>query len=406
MLNDFLLIIILLILSSLISAAEVSFFLSKKIKLEIKAKKENIGAKYALFFLDNPSQFFSTLLIANVFVLVALFALSSTFIFELYHFDQLKIVIILSLFVLFFSILFPKYLAVEVAEKYFIIASPLIKITNYILRPLVVLTKKILNWENFILDNKERVVNSFIKEKSKSGMDDIAGGDDSSRSDQKIISKVFEFKNLRVYDAMRPRTEIIGVEINTNIKEVLNTFIEYEFSKLIVYDENLDNIKGFVFSYDLFNSPKNLNEITREILFIPETKKIVDLLDDLLEKRISIAVVVDEFGGTAGIITVEDIIEELFGEIKDEYDDEEHVCKKISDNTYLINGQVEIDHVNEKFSLDLPIGDYETVAGLLINYLRKIPSKDEIVKVKNYVFQIVRANQVKIELIKLTVEQD
>lgn len=205
---------------------------------------------------------------------------------------------------------------------------------------------------------------------------------------------------------MRPRTEIVGVEIHSSIEDVHKSFIDSGYSKLIVYEENLDNIKGVILAKDLFTNPKTITEVLREIKFYPETKRSLEVLNELLESKISIAVVVDEFGGTAGIVTMEDIIEELFGEIKDEYDIEEHICRRISRDTYLISGKVEIDHLNEKYKIGIPEGDYETVAGYIENRLGRIPKQGESFLIDNYDLIIVKATQTKIELIKLIVRNE
>jgi putative hemolysin len=154
----------------------------------------------------------------------------------------------------------------------------------------------------------------------------------------------------------------------------------------------------------LFSNPKQIKEIIRETQFYPETKKSLEILNEFLTNNDSIAVVIDEFGGTAGIVTMEDIIEELFGDIKDEYDVEEVICRKISKDSYIISGKVEIDHINEKYNLNIPIGNYETIAGFIIDNLGHIPKPNENVSIGNYNFLIIRADQVRIDLVKLTLK--
>ena len=181
----------------------------------------------------------------------------------------------------------------------------------------------------------------IIKESEKAGVVDKKASD--------LITRVFELSEQRVHEAMTPRTEIVGVELTQSIDEAIEILIESGFSKLAVYENDLDNIKGILLAKDIFNNPTSVQSITREVSFIPESKKSFEALNEFLEKRISIAIIVDEFGGTAGIITMEDILEELFGEIKDEFDIEEEICRKIGERTYLISGKVEIDHINEKY---------------------------------------------------------
>jgi len=216
-----------------------------------------------------------------------------------------------------------------------------------------------------------------------------------------IITKVLDLSDQKVYDAMRPRTEIVGVELTLNIYEALSIFIESGYSKLPVYEDNLDNIQGVIFAYDVFNLPPDLKSIMREIIFVPETKKTFDMLNEFLNRHASIAIVIDEFGGTAGIITMEDIMEELFGEIRDEYDIEEDICRKSADNSYLVSGKVEIDFINEKYNLLIPTGDYGTVGGFITSRIGRIPIEGENITIDNFNILIIRANAIKIDLIKL-----
>ncbi|HEY6906522.1 MAG TPA: transporter associated domain-containing protein, partial [Ignavibacteriaceae bacterium] len=193
------------------------------------------------------------------------------------------------------------------------------------------------------------------------------------------------------------------VDIESTIDEVISIFVESGYSKIPVYEENLDNIRGVIFAYDIFNSPQNLKSIIREIIFVPETKRSFEMLNEFLNKQVSIAIVVDEFGGTAGLVTMEDIIEELFGEIKDEYDIEEEICRKISADSFLISGKVEIDYINEKYNLNIPTGDYETIAGYITSRIGRIPLQGESVKIDNFTFLIARSTNIRIDLVKLTI---
>jgi CBS domain containing-hemolysin-like protein len=244
----------------------------------------------------------------------------------------------------------------------------------------------------FLFDKEE--MKELIKESQ------IAGVVDKKESD--MFEKVIELGEQRAYETMTPRTDIIGVEINQTIDEALKVFIESGFSKLPVYEDNLDNIKGIILAKDIFKSPQDLKGIIRKVSFIPETKKSLNIMNELLDSKTSIAIVIDEFGGTAGIITIEDILEELFGEIKDEFDVDADICRKISENSYLISGKVELDYINEKYELNIEQGDYETIAGYIITRLGRIPAQGETIEIDNYTILIARAASQKIELVKLT----
>jgi CBS domain containing-hemolysin-like protein len=234
----------------------------------------------------------------------------------------------------------------------------------------------------------------LIQESHKAGMVD--------KKESDIITKVLSLGDQRVYEAMRPRTEITGVEINRTIEDAIKLFIESGYSKLPVFEDDLDNIKGIIYANDLFRSPQSIKDILHDAVFVPETKKSLELLNEFLNRQVTIAVVIDEFGGTAGIVTMEDIFEEMFGEIKDEYDVDEDICRKISNDNYIISGKVEIDFINEKYNLDLPTGDYETIGGYITSKLGRIPVQGESVSFDGFTFLIARANQIRIDIVRLT----
>ncbi len=243
--------------------------------------------------------------------------------------------------------------------------------------------KSLLHFSNKIVQTEsiktDSIYHLFDKEDIKGLVkeSEIAGIVD--KKDSELINKVIELGDQRVYEAMTPRTEMIGVEITGEINEVFSIFIDSGFSKLPVYKDNLDNIKGVILAKDLFKAPQTIKDILREVSFIPETKKSFDVLNDFLEKRNSIAIVVDEHGGTAGIVTIEDILEELFGEIEDEFDIQDDVCRRTSKDTYIISGKVEVDHINEKYNLNIEEGNYETLSGFITTQLGRIPNQGESV---------------------------
>jgi len=305
-----------------------------------------------------------------------------------------------SVFFAFFALeIIPKYLvryfyelsSSDKREKAALISSVFFKLSFLALPPEI---KKIIKensrFDSYFNNQSNKVVRSQAMENE--GVDE-----------QEIIDKVFELGDQSVYEAMRPRTEITGVDIHDSIDEVHQKFVNTGYSKLVVYEDNFDNIKGVVFAYDLFKFPDDLKSIIRPIIFVPENKKSIEMLNLFLNNHVSIAVVVDEFGGTSGIVTTEDIIEELFGEIKDEYDVEENICKKVSENSFVLSGKVEIDFLNENYELNIPEGEYETIGGLIITHSGKIPLKGEIVKIGRFAFNIIRATNRKIDLVKMIV---
>jgi len=399
--------IILVILSALFSGTELAFVVANKLKIEVRARKKNLAALSAKYFVNHPQNFFSTILLGNNIVNIAYASLGTVFLQALFGWNEITILIVLSVVILFLGEIIPKYLARELADRAVLFTALPLRAVSYLFYPFVKVTSafsnKIVQTSSIKSDN---IYHLFDKEDIKGLVkeSEIAGIVD--KKDSELINKVIELGDQRVYEAMTPRTEIIGVEITSEINEVLSVFIDSGFSKLPVYEDNLDNIKGVILAKDLFKSPETIKDILREVSFIPETKKSFDVLNDFLEKRNSIAIVVDEHGGTAGIVTIEDILEELFGEIEDEFDIEEAICRRIAKDTYIISGKVEVDHINEKYSasggLNIEEGDYETLSGFITTQLGRIPNQGEIVTIGNYNIQIIRAAAQKIELVKLT----
>jgi len=222
----------------------------------------------------------------------------------------------------------------------------------------------------------------------------------------RIFQNALDFSTITLRECIVPRTEIEALPITANIDELKERFIESGYSKIIIYEENIDKIIGYVHSSYLFKNPKTIKEILLPISIVPETKPAKDLLSELLAEKKSIAMVVDEFGGTAGIITMEDIIEEITGEIEDEYDVQELTEKKISDTEFLFSGRTEIDYINQTYSLNIPESDsYETLAGFILQNHHHIPKKNEEITISPFRFIIEKVSNVKIELVRLFVDK-
>ncbi len=404
MFDQLIVLIILIFISAFFSGSEMAFVVSNKIKIEIRARKNNLAAKSAFYFTSNQQSFFSTILIANNVVNIAFASISTILLSAFFGLGEFSILLISTFVLLIFGELVPKYFSRELADRVIIVSALPIRILYFVFYPFVKIFSSIstkltqstnVSEENISnLFNKEDIEN-LVKESHEAGVVD--------KKESDIINKVLALGEQRVYEAMRPRTEIVGVEFGQSISEALDIFIDSGFSKLPVFEDNLDNIKGVVYANDVFKSPSNLQSIIREVVFVPETKRTFDMLNEFLSKQVSIAVVIDEFGGTAGIITIEDIMEELFGEIRDEYDIDENICRRIAAGTYLISGKVEIDYINEKYQLGIPSGDYETIAGYVTTKLGRIPAQGETIVVDDFSILIARATQIRIDVVKLIV---
>ncbi|MCS7053889.1 MAG: hemolysin family protein [Ignavibacterium sp.] len=406
MLFEILSLIILLIISGYFSSTEMAYLSSNKLKLELKSNKKGFISNTIKFFLQQPQKFFSTILLGNNLVNIA-FASVSAVIFKLmFGLNEIEILIITTALLLLIGEIIPKYLATEFADGIVSSFMVVLKLVYLILSPFVLLLTRITDRILDLRKSQQENLNLlYDKEDIKNLLEESHSAGKVFKQEKNIILRALELSEQKIYECMRPRTEIIGISIDSSIIELKKLFLDSGYSKIIVYEKDLDNIKGFVLLKDLFKNPNEISEILRETRFYPETKRTIEVLDDMIDNKISIGVIVDEFGGTAGIVSTEDIIEELFGEIKDEYDEEEIICRKISKSQFLLSGKVEIDYFNERFNQNLPEGDYKTVGGLVEYHLGKIPKTGESGKINGFNFIVIKATNTKIELIKLIIDE-
>ena len=235
----------------------------------------------------------------------------------------------------------------------------------------------------------------------------------SAKDDQELDSEIHMFQNalefaeVKAREIMVPRNEITAIELHDNVDELRQLFIETGYSKILVYRDTIDDIIGHVHSFDLFKKPRSLRTITKPVEYVPETMLVHDILNALIKKRRGIAIVLDEYGGTSGMLTIEDIVEELFGEIEDEHDTIEYTEEQKGPNTFLFSGRLEVDYLNEKYKLELPENDeYETLAGLVMSFTEEIPEVDTEIRLEKFVFTVIEVSQTRIEKIRLKRLQD
>jgi CBS domain containing-hemolysin-like protein len=226
-------------------------------------------------------------------------------------------------------------------------------------------------------------------------------------SEIQMFQNALEFSGVKARDVMSPRTEIVAIDLNDSIDELNKLFIETGYSKIVVYENSLDDIVGYVHSFDLFKKPASIKEIVITVEFVPETIYIKDAMNLLTKKRKSVAVVLDEYGGTSGIITIEDIVEELFGEIEDEHDSEEELIEKeLGDDTYLFSARFDVEYLNQTYKLHIPERDsYGTLGGFIVDFTKEIPQKGAVITIGNFHFIIEEATNKKIELVKMAVRE-
>lgn len=231
----------------------------------------------------------------------------------------------------------------------------------------------------------------------RTGHDD----DDNDSNNTELFENALSLSQVKVRECLIPRNEIEGVLVDDTVEEVKKTFLDTKLSKLVVYEDSMDNILGYIHHLDILRKPENLRSVLHPIITVPETMNAVDLLNQFTRERKSIAWVIDEFGGTAGIVTMEDILEEIFGEIHDEFDEEEYVEKQLSATEYIFSGRLEVDYLNEKYDLNLPVDDAETLSGYIIENHESIPQPKERIIIGNYEFLILSGSHTRIETVKV-----
>lgn len=423
---DIIIIAISLLLSAFFSGMEIAYVSANKIHIEIEKKQNDFVAKILTKLTKKPSKFMATMLIGNNIALVvygffmgdllvnwfqSFLPSDSGFVnAALVDFSLLSQTIISTLIILITAEFLPKvffqiysntlikFFAVPAYMFYLffgIISSFVMWITDVILRKFFK-----TEGDNVQLAFTKIELGNYISEQ----MESVEESDDVD-SEIQIFQNALEFSEVKAREIMVPRTEITAVELHENPKSLSSIFTDTGYSKILVYKDTIDDILGYVHSFELFKKPKTIKSIVLPVEFVPETMLIKDILNNLTKKRKSIAVVLDEYGGTAGILTVEDIVEELFGEIEDEHDSVELIEEKIDDLNYKLSARLEVDYINETYKLNLPDDEnYETIGGLILSHFEKIPMKDDVVVIDNFQFTILDVSNTKVELVHLSIQ--
>ena len=396
-----LLLVILIGLNAFFAASEIAFISLNDAKIDIQAKEGNKKAKKIKKMLENPSKFLATIQIG---ITLAGF-LSSAFASEAFASELAPILnnlipvlsvstwntisiiiitIILSYFTLIFGELVPKRIAMKYCEKVAFGSIGVISAISILTSPFVKFLTFSTNIVSKIFGVSDAEEETVTEEEIRMMVDVGKEKGTINKEESEMINNVFEFNDKTVSEIMIPRTEIYAVDMNLSISKVIEDITEdkdFRYSRIPVYDETIDEIKGIVYIKDILLSTKNKNvkikNLVKEAYYVPETKQLDELFDELRKNRKQIAIVVDEYGGTAGIVTMEDILEEIVGEIYDEYDLVQKNYEKIDENTYLLNGALSVSEVEKILGIDIPEGDYDTLSGFLIEELGRIPSETE-----------------------------
>lgn len=410
-------IIITLAFSAFFSGMEIAFVSSNRMLAEMEKDRNAFSQRLISFFYRHPNDFVSTMLVGNNIVLVIYGILIAKFFNNTIFtgctpaFTVPADTILSTLIVLFTGEFLPKTLFknnpntllsffAPLAALFYVVLWPISRFATLISRDLLKLVG-IKVQENMGQGVFSKVDLDYLVQSSI----DNASTPDSIEEEVKIFQNALEFPDLKVRDCMVPRTEIKAVEYNCSTDELMQMFIESGNSKIIVYKEDIDHIEGYIHSSEMFRSPKDWRDNIRPLAFVPETMQAQKLMQMFLQQKKSLGVVVDEFGGTSGIVSLEDIVEEIFGDIQDEHDNNNLVAYQTKDGDYVISARMEVDEINDKFQLSLPESDdYMTLGGLILNYYQSFPKPNDIVKVGKFTFKILKTSTTKIELVSLHID--
>lgn len=415
--NSVIYLLITMAFSAFFSGMEIAFVSVDKLRFEME-RKNGVSSRILSIFFRNPNEFISTMLVGNNIALV-IYGILMAQLIEIHLLTGLignRFVMVLvqtvisTLIILVTGEFLPKTLfkinpnlvlnvfAVPLFVCY-ILLYPVSKLSSGLsylfLRFLGLKINKDASAQAFGKVDLDYFVQSSI---------DNAESQEELDTEVKIFQNALDFSNVRIRDCIVPRTEVVAVDLTISLEELKSRFIESGISKIIVFDGNIDNVVGYIHSSEMFRNPKDWRDHVKEVPIVPETMAAHKLMKLFMQQKKTIAVVVDEFGGTSGIVSLEDLVEEIFGDIEDEHDNTSYICKQIGEQEYVLSARLEIEKVNETFGLDLPESDdYLTVGGLILNQYQSFPKLHELVSVGKYQFKIIKVTPTKIELVRMKV---
>ena len=415
--SDLIIICITLLLSAFFSGVEIAFVSSNRLKIELDRASGSLNGRIVGYFYNKEENFIAALSLGNNLALV-LFGLSIARLLRPvimgWSIESDSLILLIQMFVATIIVLivvefspkaifqlnpnrFMKSLAIPSFVFYWILFIP-----TSIMLFFSVLFFKILRVGN---SNAERVFSTIDLEHYLQDLNENSSDIEDFENEMQILQNALDFSKIRGRDCMVPRPEIICMDVDESIESLKSLFIETGISKILIFRENIDNIIGYVHSFEMFKSPQKIVEVMRPIEFVPSAIPGKELLELFTKKSANIAVVVDEYGGTAGLVTIEDVIEEIFGDIEDEHDTDDWVEEKISENEYLFAGRFDIDQLNENYDFELEESeDYDTLGGLIISHLEVIPLKGDELKINGFRFVVEEVTDRRIEVVRMFIE--
>lgn len=415
---SFIIILFSLVFSAFFSGMEIAFLSSNRLRVELERSKGTFTGKILGIFYSKESSFIALLLLGNNIALVFFGIYSAQLLEPRIQFTLgvnnptlilLLQTILSTILVLITAEFLPKvlvHLNPNGFLKYFSIPMLVIYVLLYLpTRAVVFISSGVLYLLNIDQKNSEKVFSKVDLEHYVQDINDRMNDEEEFGNEMQILQNALDFSSVKARDCMIPRTEIIALEMNEDVSVLNKMFTDTGLSKIIIYRDSIDNIIGYVHSFEMFKRPESIKQILLPIGFVPEAIPGKELLELFAKQSGNIAVVVDEYGGTAGLITIEDVIEEIFGEIEDEHDKEDWLEEKVSEHEYLFSARVEIDYINETYNLELPESDdYETLGGMVINKLESIPDEGTVIEIDEFQLIIEAVSDRRIELIRLKIK--
>ncbi|WP_346696778.1 hemolysin family protein [Barnesiella viscericola] len=412
-------IIIALLFSAFFSGMEIAFVSSNKVRAELDMKQKGLLSRILSLFYGNEEQFISTMLVGNNIALViygmgmaALLEPVIALVWDQEAFVVLMQTLLSTLLILFVGEFMPKTIFridpnatmrffAPLVWLIYVVLYPISKFTSMVSKCLMRLGGVKIEHHTDVLMSKIEL-DSFIQKSIEE-----SDSKEPVEPEMKIFQNALDFSNIHLRDCMIPRTELVAVDIDeVTDEELLHTFVSTGISKVLVYRESIDNILGYIHSSEMFRQHDDWRKSIRPAVFAPESMLANKLMRNLMQQKKSLAIVVDEFGGTAGLVTLEDLVEEIFGDIEDEHDTQNLVARRVGENEYEFSGRMEIGRINEEFGLDIPESDdYQTIAGYILYHYQTLPRLGETVEIKNYRFTILRRKATKIELVRMKIEE-
>ncbi len=414
-------IFIALLLVAFFSGIEIAFVSANKLRVELLKEKGSSSAKIISYFNQNASRFISTMLIGLNISLVLFGSISANYFthenFSFLPAGEIALLLIQTVFttiiILVFGELLPKILFRVNSDQTLLWFAYPTQGVYLLLKPLSGLFHSLSRWiiKQVVGYDLVEGKQSFTKEDleylvKETAVTDGDGHDEADHLNSEIFEKALYLKDVKVRSCMVPRPEIQAVEIGEGIDVLKKKFVETKLSRIIIYDDAIDKILGYVHHFDLLKAEQSFKQLIRPILVIPETMTARDLMLQFIRDKKNVAWVVDEYGGTAGIITLEDLMEEIFGEIEDEHDEEALTEKKISETEYMLSGRLEVDYLNQEYELGIPEGEYTTLSGYIISGVEDIPEPGTSIDLDNFHIRILRASDKRIELLSLKIKNE